>query len=157
MTSFTIQPLAASVANHLRATPQAPRYIADEFPGYPCRECLRDAQVGEELILVSHDPFHTASPYRTASPIFVHLHSCGEDDNPEDIHTDDVPLQLRRRQLSVRAFDSDEMMIDAKVVDGVDLHTQLETFFELGATSFVDIHNASRGCWAARATREPQA
>ena len=25
--------------------------VADESPGYPCRQCLRDADVGEELVV----------------------------------------------------------------------------------------------------------
>jgi hypothetical protein len=157
MTSFTIRPLSRSVADDLRAILDAPRYIADAFPGYPCRECLRDAEVGDELILVSHDPFTTSSPYRTASPIFLHAQSChGSIDRGEDAGegTHDIPQQLRRRQLSVRAFDANELMTEAEVIDGVDLHALLETFFEVESTVFVDIHNASRGCWAARAERK---
>jgi hypothetical protein len=120
-------------------------YTADEFPGYPCRQCLRDAEVGEELILVSFDPFTLASPYRQAGPIFLHRTDCST--NRDDSV---VPEQLRRRQLSVRAFDADEMMIDAAVITGDGLADELQRFASNPETAFVDVHNATRGCWAAR-------
>jgi Protein of unknown function (DUF1203) len=148
MNTFVIHPIHSAVADRLRKVSHAIVYKSDEFPGYPCRECLRDALVGEELILVSHDPFEKQSPYRSSSPIFIHRVSCADNVDPSE-----VPEQLERRQLSVRAFDCDEMMIDAKVIQGSELKPLLTAMFTEGNTSYVDIHNASRGCWAARAQR----
>jgi Protein of unknown function (DUF1203) len=45
------------------------------------------------------------------------------------------------------------MMIDAKVIQGSELKPLLTAMFTEADTSYVDIHNASRGCWAARAQR----
>ena len=76
---FTISPIDARTADRLRAAATVVR-VADESPGYPCRQCLRDAEVGEELVLVSYDPFEgfgEHSPYRSASPIFLHRDDCG--------------------------------------------------------------------------------
>jgi Protein of unknown function (DUF1203) len=125
-----------------------PTYVADENPGYPCRQCLRDAEVGEELVLVSHDPFDQGSPYRSASPIFLHLHAC-EPAAPSA----EVPSQLTGRQLSVRAFDHDAMMIDAAIIDGTDLAPNLDRLFGNENTDRIHIHNATRGCWAVTAER----
>lgn len=132
-------------ANELRSDPAATRYVADEFPGYPCRQCLRDAQVGEELLLVSHDPFKKSSPYRQRSPIFLHILDCStnRDESP-------YPEQLRRRQLSIRSFDEEQMMIDAEVIQGGELEATIAKFAAVTETSFIDVHNATRGCWAAR-------
>jgi hypothetical protein len=133
------------VAHALRSSSDPIVYVADEYPGYPCRQCLRDAQVGEELILVSFDPFVSASPYRQAGPIFLHREDCSS--NRDDSR---IPDQLCRRQLSVRAFDADEMMIDAAVIQGNELDDLLHRFEHNPEMSFVDVHNATRGCWAAR-------
>jgi hypothetical protein len=148
MSTFAVRPLRNDVADRLRSEAGEKTYVADEFPGYPCRQCLRDADIGDELVLVSHDPFEKRSPYRSSSPIFLHRESCAH-----NIDESKIPKQLERRQLSVRAFDNDEMMIDAKVVQGAELSGLLDAFFAETTTSFVDIHNASRGCWAARALR----
>ena len=122
--------------------------IADESPGYPCRACLQDAALGEELLLVSHDPFTGPSPYRGASPIFIHAEGCRGVD-----HVDEIPEQLARRSLSGRAFDRDEMMIDAAVIDGATLADLLVRLFGDAAVDRIHVHNASRGCWAATVDR----
>ncbi len=146
-TSFVLRPIPNDAAISLRDVGGA-TYVADSFPGYPCRQCLQDAQIGDELILVSHDPFSGESPYRSASPIFLHRETCvapplgGE-----------LPEQLTRRQLSVRAFDTNELMIDAAVIDGRDLRTTMSRFFESKDTHQIHIHNASRGCWAVSVDR----
>jgi len=148
--TFVIRSLAPTDAARLRAQ-GGRRYTADESPGYPCRICLRDADLGDELLLVSHDPFRGPSPYRSASPIFVHAHDCTDGAHIE--HVDRVPDQLSRRQLSVRAFDAEEMMTDASVIDGVDLAALLARFFDDPKVELVHVHNATRGCWAATALR----
>jgi len=123
-------------------------YIADEPQCYPCRQCLQDANVGEELILLSYNPFGSKSPYRSASPIFLHRHDCG--DPTSDDH---LPDQLAIRQLSVRSFDADEMMIDAAVIDGADLPTTIDAMFADELSHMLHVHNAQRGCYAVRVDR----
>lgn len=147
VTDFALRPISDQTAAALR-TQGGAVYVADAFPGYPCRQCLQDAPVGDELILVSHDPFTGTSPYRSASPIFLHRETCVA---PQ--LTGELPEQLTRRQLSVRAFDADELMIDAAIVDGSELASTVTRFFEQAGTDLIHIHNASRGCWAASATR----
>jgi hypothetical protein len=149
--TFVLRPISPTDADALRRR-GGPVFIADEHPGYPCRQCLRDAAVGDELILVSHDPFGTESPYRSASPIFLHRASC-----PPYVVEPVLPDQLTRRQLSVRSFDSDEMMIDAVVIDGTDLELTIHRFFADTASNRLHVHNAIRGCWAVAVDRAPQA
>jgi hypothetical protein len=147
--TYRLRPIDPVAADRLRAGgPDAPVFVADAQPGYPCRQCLRDAAVGEELVLVSHDPFTVDSPFRSASPIFLHRIPCAP---PGDLRA--LPAQLTGRQLSVRAFDADAMMIDAAVIAGTDLAVTLERFFDLTACDHVHVHNASRGCWATRVDR----
>jgi hypothetical protein len=138
--------LDPSVADSLRARGGVP-YVADSIPGYPCRQCLRDAQIGEELLLVSYDPFETDSPYRSASPIFIHRQPCGSPD------TSELPVQLTGRRLSVRAFDSGEMMVDASLIEGRDLARTIDTLFADETVDHLHVHNEPRGCFAARVDR----
>jgi len=138
---YQIAPIDSAEATRLQ---QAGRevYVADAMPGSPCRRCLKDAEIDDELILVSHDPFNSDSPYRSASPIFLHRHAC----QPPDL--DELPLQLTGRQLSVRSFDTNEMMIDADVIDGEQLDETIRRFFNDQRSTKLHVHNASRGCWA---------
>jgi hypothetical protein len=145
---LTISPIDAATAERLRSLPDPVVRIADSDPGYPCRQCLRDAAIGDELILVSFDPFTLATPYRTASPVFLHRHDCSA-----RFDSAAVPEQLRRRRLSVRAFDTTEMMVAGEVTDGSELEPTLERLFSDPTVERVHIHNAGPGCFAARVDR----
>lgn len=144
--SYILHPLTTDGAARLRAR-GGERYIADDKPGFPCRACLRDAEIGEELILVSHDPFDTDSPYRSASPIFLHAEPCSPVDDA------DLPDQLTVRQLSVRAFDDNAMMLDAAVIDGTNLDGMIDAMFADPSNTHLHVHFAQRGCFATRVTR----
>lgn len=146
--SHTLNPISSQTANQLRAV-GGEVYVADNKPGFPCRQCLRDAEIGDELILVSHDPFEADSPYRSASPIFLHRTDCGGPSSADQ----GLPEQLTRRQLSVRAFDGNAMMRDAAVIDGTDLEVTIERLLADPATDHLHVHNAQRGCWAVAVAR----
>ena len=146
--TFQITDLDAGAAARLRAQAGAVVYVVDEHPGYPCRQCRRDAEVGDEVILVSHDPFTVSSPYRSASPVFIHRAPCA--DNVDHAPT---PAQMTRRLLSVRCFDEREMMIDAAVIPGTEMRSVVERFFTAEAADHIHVHYAERGCWAGRVER----
>ena len=149
-TRFQLRPIDPVEADRLRAAWVDSRvYVADEKPSFPCRQCLRDAEIGEELLLVSHDPFDVDSPYRSASPIFLHRQPCSP---PADLGV--LPEQLTLRQLSVRAFDADALMIDAAIVQGDQLAETLTRMFDHDACDHIHVHNATRGCWAVRVDRQ---
>ncbi|MGR3569736.1 MAG: DUF1203 domain-containing protein [Pseudooceanicola nanhaiensis] len=126
----------------------ARRVVAEAHPGYPCRVSLAEAEVGERLILLHHEYQPALSPYRGSHAIFVREHA--EQAHPAP---GEVPFSLTSRLLSVRAFDADDMMIDAEVLEGEGLSALLETWFERAEVAYVHMHNARRGCYAARATR----
>lgn len=137
-----LKPISPSEANLLRETGGRP-YVVGSKPGFPCRQCLRDGELGEAMILVSHDPFDSDSPYRCASPIFLHRDDCGHPDTGAAL-----PDSLTIRQLSVRSFDRSSMMTDAAIIDGADLAETLSVLFEDDDVSTIHVHNAARGCWA---------
>ena len=144
---FRLVPIESSIADGLRATGGI-RHTADAKPGYPCRQCLRDAEIGEELILVAHDPFTQDSPYRSTSPIFLHAEPC-----VPHLAAEALPEQLTVRTLSVRAFDHQAMMTDAELIEGRDLQDTIERFFQDSDVERIHVHNASPGCWAVTVTR----
>ena len=144
--TFLVSGIDPAEADRLR-TVGGVTYVADSTPGYPCRQCLCDAEIGDEMLLVSYDPFTASSPYRCASPIFIHSTPCASDDQ------EGLPVQLTSRTLSVRGFDSAAMMLDAALIEGDDLPGTIETLFENPAIDHLHVHNASRGCWAALVKR----
>lgn len=132
------------------ATEGAVRVVADAMPGYPCRVTLEDAEPGETLLLLNHEHLPVPNPYRARHAIFVR-----EGAETPARHVGTVPEQLTRRLLSVRAFDSDAMMTDADVIEGHGLAALIARWFADPAIAFLHVHNAKRGCFAARVDREP--
>ena len=126
----------------------ARRMVVDEYPGFPCRVSLEDATVGESVLLLNHEHQPAASPYQSSHAIFVRERAVEANLQPNE-----VPDQLKRRLLSIRAFDTEGMMIDADVVEGTDLEHIVERMLANQSVSYLHVHNAKPGCYAARVDR----
>ena len=124
------------------------RVTADESPGFPCRVSLQDAAVGEQLILLNYEHLPVATPYRSRHAIYVRQSA-----TEAQLAIDEVPQQLRRRLLSLRAFDAQGMMQTADVVPGTAIENLIEQMFSHPAVAFLHVHNAKWGCYAARVDR----
>ncbi|HJV71920.1 DUF1203 domain-containing protein [Ideonella sp.] len=124
------------------------RQRVDEPHGAPDRIELRDAEPGETVLLLNHEYLSADSPYRGRHAIYVRE---GAVERFDAVGV--VPDALRRRLLSLRAFDAAGMMVDADVVDGAALEPLAERLLADSRTAFVHAHHARRGCYAARIER----
>lgn len=124
----------------------AMRRIVDASPGFPCRVSLRDAAVGETVILTHFEHHAVASPFRASHAIYVREHAVRA--SPA---VDEVPAMLRTRLLSLRAFDRDGLLLEADVVDGREVEPVIERL--LATAAYVHVHFAKPGCFAARVDR----
>ena len=126
----------------------ARRYLVDQTPGFPDRIEVRDLEPGETAILVNHMHQPADTPYRASHAIFVRE---GAERRYDAI--DAVPDALRRRALSLRAFDADHMMTDAAMIDGSEAAAAIARLFGDPQVSYIQSHYALRGCYAARIER----
>lgn len=126
----------------------AVRKVADRKPGFPCRVSLEDAEPGETLILVNYEHLPADSPYRSRHAIFVR--EGAREAHPE---VNEVPESLRRRLLSVRAFDDAGYMVEADVTEGTALEAVIEPMLARPRVAYLHLHNAKPGCYAARVDR----
>ena len=124
------------------------RHTADHSPGFPCRVSLRDAEVGETLLLLNYEHLDVATPYRSNYAIYVR-----EFAEEAQIAINEVPAVLKRRLLSLRAFDTQGMLLDADVADGSSIEPLIERMLENARVSYIHVHNAKPGCFAARVDR----
>jgi Protein of unknown function (DUF1203) len=124
------------------------RYVADTKPGFPDRIELRDAEPGETVLLLNytHQPANNA--YRASHAIFVR-----EGAERRYDRTNEVPEAFRRRPLSLRAFDRDNMIVDADLVDGGKIEALIERFLGNSNVAYIQAHYATRGCYAGRIDR----
>lgn len=124
------------------------RYTADKKPGFPDRIEVRDAEPGETLLLLNYMHQPANNPYRASHAIFVREGAEAAYDR-----VDEVPEVMRLRPLSMRAFDREDAMVDADIVDGREIEGLIERFFENPQVTYIHAHYAKRGCYAARIVR----
>ena len=124
------------------------RRKVDSDPGFPDRIELRDIPVGGYALLLNymHQPADT--PFRATHAIFVREGATQTYDR-----VGDVPDVMRRRLLSLRAFDAAGMMIAADVTEGASLDDLIARLFADTNAAYLHAHYARQGCFAARIDR----
>jgi hypothetical protein len=124
------------------------RYVADSKPGFPDRVEMRDAEPGETVLLMNYTHQPADTPYRASHAIFVI-----EGAKVRYDRIDEVPHALRLRTLSLRAFDKDDLIVDADLVDGGNVESAIQRFFADPRVTYIHAHYAKYGCYAARIDR----
>jgi hypothetical protein len=124
------------------------RHVADRQPGFPDRIEMRDADIGQRLLLLNHACQPAATPYRATHAIFVR-----EGAEQAYDRVDQVPEVMRTRLLSLRAYDASGMMLDADVIDGGSVEAVIARFFGNSTVAYIHAHNAKRGCYSGRIDR----
>ncbi len=126
----------------------ARRVVVDRPNAFPCRVSLEDAQPGEAVILANYAHQAADTPFRATHAVYVR-----EGAAPATPAVGEVPAQLRRRTLSLRAFDDTGMMIAADLAEGSRLEPVVEALLADPRTAYLHAHFAKQGCYAARIDR----
>jgi hypothetical protein len=124
------------------------RCVAPPDAQFPCRVSMVEAAPGERVLLLQYEHQPAASPYRAAGPIYVR-----EGARETVVAVNAVPGLVRRRLLSVRAYDEAGMMLDADVADGAQLEPLVDRLFAVKGVAYLHAHNARRGCYSCRIDR----
>jgi len=126
----------------------ARRCVVDAKPGYPCRVSLRDAEIGEKVILLTHTHHPVDGPYQASGPIYVR-----ESAEPARLEPGEVPEVVGGRLLSLRAYNAKGLMRAAEVFEGHELEQQIERLFADPKVAYLHVHNARPGCFSCRVDR----
>jgi hypothetical protein len=124
------------------------RYIVDSNPGFPDRIEMKDAELGQSVLLLNHVCQPAKTPYRASHAIFIREWATQAYDA-----VDQVPESMRIRLLSLRAFNDDGMMLDADVADGMVMEPVVTRMFANPEVSYIHVHNAKQGCYSGRIDR----
>jgi len=153
---FRITGLDAERFRHLFGLPEsdllrqgARRHVADRRSKLPDRIELRDAQPGESLLLVNYFHQPADNPYRASHAIFPRESAAAVPFNG----VDEIPPASASRVISLRGFDTDDMMVDAEPSDGAVLNEGIGRLFANPEIAYIQAHFARHGCYAARIDR----
>ena len=120
--------------------------------GEPCRDVLRRALPGEELILASYSPFTKEGPYREFGPVFV-LANASDDVIPRDGLSAGSESDYLRAKFAIRAYSENEEIVDAALVEATSAQDVVERFFARGDVAFLHARFPTYGCFAVRLDR----
>ncbi|MEV0053786.1 DUF1203 domain-containing protein [Saccharopolyspora shandongensis] len=121
--TFRVLPIEPDVLDELRKLDDAGRelsvLIEDAKDGAPLRCCLRRAQPGERIALVSYAPLRRwaretgAEPgaYEEVGPVFIHAESC---DGPASL---EWPEELRGSRRVLRTYSKDGHILGGCLLD----------------------------------------
>jgi hypothetical protein len=123
--------------------------VRAEDDNYPCRVSLTGAAIGDRLLLINYMHLPVNSPYRSSHAIFVARGS-----KEKTVYRNELAPVMRTRMLSVRAFDANDMMVDADLADGREAEGLIKAQLEDPQVSYLHVHFAKRGCFAARVVRD---
>jgi hypothetical protein len=126
----------------------ARRYAVDGSPGYPDRIEMRDAEPGESVLLINYTHQPADTPFRSSHAIYVR-----EGAQTAYDAVNEIPEVLRRRVISLRAFDAEHMLADADLADGTALEGLIARLFANPEAAYLHAHYAKPGCYAARIDR----
>ncbi len=124
------------------------RLVADTKPGFPCRISLRDAEVGENVLLMNYEHQSKPTPFQSSHAIFIR--EWASQATPD---RNEIPEMFRHRLLSVRAFDASGVMTDADVVEGARLEALIVRMLTSSSVDCLHLHNAKPGCYTAMVKR----
>ena len=139
--ALSIDELAARGVRRVRAAAGA---------GYPCRVGLAEAEAGDELLLLPFEHQPANSPYRASGPIYVKVGA-----RARTMAAGEIPESVLRRQISLRAYDADDFIVDAEVCEGAQVGAEIERLLADPRVGYLHLHNAKRGCYSCLVRRVP--
>lgn len=118
------------------------RLIVDKQFNFPCRVSLEDAEIGEEVILISYQHHKTNGPYQASGPIFIR-----KGVKMKSLKKNQIPIMLNHRLLSFRGYDILGNMKFAITDEGSKTNSVLKKMFDNNEIEYIQIHNSSPGCF----------
>jgi hypothetical protein len=153
MSDFVVRPIAAALADQVRATQRSPQY---GHPAHreiakgtgPCRLCLAPFTVGsDERILFTYNPFadgQTPQP----GPVFIHANECTAFEGSH------FPEELSALPLLVEAHFDDGHRSDARSFDHATAYETIDALLRDSRVSFLHLRHGEAGCFIARVERK---
>lgn len=154
-TDISVAPIPAAFLDRVRTTGiddlGQPVKRVTAKGGEPCRDVLRRAEPGEELILASFTPFTKTGPYKEYGPIFVL--ASGESTRRDAIPPMGGSNDYLRERFVIRAYSKEEEILGAEMVTPNEAESTIERFLSSSDTAFLHARFPTYGCFALRIDR----
>jgi hypothetical protein len=112
--------------------------------GPPCRHCLEVGSAGEEMLLLTYQPFAGESAYTVPSPIFLHAAECRRFEN------EGLPALATHGLRAVRSYDAGHALVEGEVAEGAELESTIVRLLASPNAAYLHVHSATAGCFTFR-------
>ncbi len=122
--------------------------------GEPCRDVLRRARPGEEVILASYCPYEQDGPYKEYGPIYILA-----EPSDEPVIRDVLPLPQGDTRIYLgshfvlRAYSHEQNILDAEYIPAGEGEALLEKYLAMPEVAYVQARFPYHGCFACRIER----
>lgn len=113
--------------------------------GEPLRCCLRNAELGEEITLISYAPFDHPSVWTEVGPVYIHAARCAG-----YVPTGRLPEQLAKGPRVLRTYRADDSMNDdynTVVTSEVDLEPIIVRLLAENGVATVHVRTVAPQCF----------
>jgi hypothetical protein len=113
--------------------------------GEPLRCCLRFAEAGEQIALISYAPFDRPSVWREVGPVYIHASACAGYES-----TGDLPKELATGPRVLRTYTPDDTMNydhNTVVLDEADLAPIIERLLSQPDVATVHVRTLAPQCF----------
>ena len=121
------------------------RTFAASGEGEPLRCCLRFAEAGEQIALISYAPFDRPSVWREIGPVYIHAAACDG-----FVSTGELPKQLDTGPRVLRTYTPDDTMNyehNTVVMDEADLAPIIERLLAEPDVATVHVRTLAPQCF----------
>jgi hypothetical protein len=122
--------------------------------GEPCRDVMRRARPGEELILASYSPFTRVGPYHEYGPIFILANESDERADRDAFPVAGTPGDYLNARFVIRAYNEAEEIIDAALIEAKQSDETIDRFLSQPEVAFLHVRFPVYGCFALRVDRD---
>jgi Protein of unknown function (DUF1203) len=122
--------------------------------GEPCREVLRRARPGEEILLASYCPFDAPGPFREYGPVYVLAQASDEPVIRHDFPAKTgEPTDYFGSGLVIRAYNQAQEIADATHATPSSAAERIAHYLARSDMKYVDARFPTYGCFACRFER----
>ena len=118
--------------------------VASDGEGNPCRHCLQEIPLGEEMLVLAYRPFKNLQPYAEVGPIFLCAAGCER--YPE---TSIAPEHYKQREMLVRGYDAEDRIVygTGKVIPVPNLEKEALSLLEVPRVKYLHARSPTNNCY----------
>lgn len=124
------------------------KQIVTQANSTPCRISLKDAKIGDTVLLINYQHLAAATPFQASHAIYI---TAGATQAFSEKNT--VPEMLQSRMISLRAFDRGHMMVQADIAQGQQIAEKIGQMLADNGVDYLHLHYAKQGCFAAKVSK----